>query len=427
MAHLTEEFKKRYYERYLQAKQKGGIKFFPDVIYKDMLVSFALFIVLILLATFLGVANEPKADPSDANYIPRPEWYFLFLYEMLKFFPGSLAVFGTFILPTVAVLTLVLLPFIDRNPSRYFGNRKVAITVMTVVVLGMVALTIRSVLTAHPAEETGTVAATLPDQILAGQDLYSVHCVECHGAEGEGGEIKGVEGLEGVILKPIHSQDEMYTRTDETFFNIISYGQPDLGMPPFGKATGGELGVSDIDAIVAFMRYTWDDRAELPAEVSQANVIPELKEGEVPSYEVHIAAIEKRYSVSCHRPGKKNNNYLMGNYADVMKSGDHAPNIIPGDLNSNVYLMLNRQEIEAGGPMPPSKELKPELIEIFRRWIEAGAPNTAADAAAAQPGAAAPAPGAPTPGGVVTGTLPLTSTLPVTGTLPATTTVAPAP
>jgi len=111
----------------------------------------------------------------------------------------------------------------------------------------------------------------------------------------------------------------------------------------------------------------------------------------------------------------------------VMKSGDHAPNIIPGDLNSNVYLMLNRQEIEAGGPMPPSKELKPELIEIFRRWIEAGAPNTAADAAAAQPGAAAPAPGAPTPGGVVTGTLPLTSTLPVTGTLPATTTVAPAP
>ncbi len=63
-----------------------------------------------------------------------------------------------------------------------------------------------------------------------------MHCVECHGADGEGGEIKGVEGLEGYMMKPINTQDEMYTRTDETLFNIIEYGQPNLGMPPFGKA-----------------------------------------------------------------------------------------------------------------------------------------------------------------------------------------------
>ena len=113
---MNDESKKRTKERYEAALRKGE-RFWPDSIYKDLLVSFALFLILVMLATFLGVANEPKADPSDANYIPRPEWYFLFLYEMLKFFPGSLEVVGTFIIPSIAVLALFLLPFIDRNPS----------------------------------------------------------------------------------------------------------------------------------------------------------------------------------------------------------------------------------------------------------------------------------------------------------------------
>ena len=71
---------------------------------------------------------------------------------------------------------------------------------MSVIVLGMVALTIMAVVTTPPQEETD-VASTITEQIIAGQDLYCVHCVECHGAEGEGGEIIGVEGLEGVMLK----------------------------------------------------------------------------------------------------------------------------------------------------------------------------------------------------------------------------------
>ncbi len=74
------------------------------------------------------------------------------------------------------------------------------------------------------------------------------------------------------------------------------------------------------------MRYTWDDRAEIPAEVAQASAVASLAADEVPSYEVHIAPLVKRYCVSCHRPGKKNNNYLMGSYEEVMNSGDNAPN-----------------------------------------------------------------------------------------------------
>jgi len=396
---VDDEQKQRYLEKYKQAKQQG-VKFFPDIIYKDLLVSFALFIILVMLATFVGVANEPKADPSDSSYIPRPEWYFLFLFEMLKFFPGQIEWVGTIVVPTVAILALFLLPFLDRKPARYPGKRWRAIGVMGVVVLAMIALTIRAVITTPPQVEAETVATTLSESILIGQDLYSINCVECHGPDGEGGIIEGVEGLEGYDMKSISAQDEMYTRTDDTLFNVINYGQPDLGMQPFGIAYGGELSIGEIETIVDFMRYTWDDRAELPQEVTQASAMPTLGEDQVPSYDVHIEPLVKRYCISCHRPGKKNNNYLMQSYEEVMNTGDHAPNVIPGDLASNLIRMLHREEIDAGGPMPPTKALKPEIIAIFERWVLGGAPQTPEEAAAA--------------GTVVTGTLtaPQTTAIP---------------
>lgn len=379
---MNEEQKKQYKEKYAQEKQKG-VKFWPDIIYKDLVISLALFIVLVIMATWIGVSQEPKADPSDSAYIPRPEWYFLFLFQMLKYFPGSLEWLGTTIIPIIAILALFLLPFFDRSPRRYWKGRPWAVGIMSAMVVGIVVLTILAVATTPPQEVTGTIAGTVPEKIIAGQDLYSVNCTECHGPDGEGGEIKGVEGLEGYIMKAINTKDEMYTRDDQTFNDVIAYGQPDLGMTPFGRAFGGALGPSDIEAIVTFMRYTWDDRVELPKEVAAAGAIPTLAPGEVPSYEVHISAIQKRYCVSCHRAGKKNNNYIMDNYENTINTGDHAPNLIAGDLLCNTLQMLNRVEgLEAGNPMPPTKALPPELIEIYKAWILAGMPNMAADAAA---------------------------------------------
>lgn len=374
---MNQDQKQRYLESYRRAKE-NGTQFFPDIIFKDLLVAFSLFILLVGLAIFLGVAPEPPADPNDSAYIPRPEWYFLFLFQLLKYFPGQLEWVGTVVIPVFVIFAMLLLPFYDRSPFRHWKKRKLSVGLMGVIVLGIVGLTIMAAVTS-PSQPESELDTTLSGRILTGQDLYSFYCVECHGADGEGGEIIGVEGLEGVVVKPISSQDEMYTRTDETFFNILDYGQPDLGMPPFGLGNGGEVSRGEILDIVVFMRYTWDERAELPEEVSQANTIPTLRPDEVPTYEVHIQAIVKRYCVSCHRPGKKNNNHLMRTYEEIMTSGDHAPNIVPGDLNSNTILMLHRQEIEAGGVMPPTKALKPALVEIFERWVAAGAPETAGD------------------------------------------------
>ena len=74
----------------------------------------------------------------------------------------------------------------------------------------------------------------------------------------------------------------------------------------------------------------------------------------------------------------------MDNYEDTIKTGDHAPNLIVGDLMCNTMQMLNRVEgLEAGSPMPPTKALPPDLVEIYKQWILAGMPNTVADAEAA--------------------------------------------
>lgn len=383
---MNEEQKKAYHRKYEQAKQKG-VKFWPDIIYKDLLVSFGLFILLIGLATFVGVAFEPKADPSDSTYVPRPEWYFLFLFEFLKFVPGKIEWVGTFVIPVLGILALFALPFLDRNPLRHWKNRLAGVSIMGVIVLGMVGLTVRSILTTPKSE--GVTASTIQEKYALGSDLYSIQCVECHGPDGEGGIIAGVEGLEGVELKPISSRDEMYTRSDETFKAIVEYGQQDLGMPPFGLAYGGELKKSEIEAMVLFMRYAWDDRVELPADAASAGAIPELGAGEVPSYEVHISRLIKRYCISCHRPGKENNNYLMTSYQEMFTTGDNAEqNLIPGDLNSYLIQTLNGVSIydengeEIIQQMPPTKLIKEDYIHLFEVWILNGMPETAAEAEA---------------------------------------------
>ena len=453
---MKDENKKSILEKYKLALQKGE-RFWPDSIYKDLIISLAIFIVLILLATFIGVPGEPKADPSDTAYVPRPEWYFLFLFKFLALY-GQIPVLGkiewiaTTLIPILAVGVLFVLPLVDRNPYRAYSRRVLALTVMGVFLVSVVTLTliadiptttlpvlqflaglavpglafvllfglsllarkaVRQVghtqiwvagiaalvmvglslavlALAPPAAASETkLAGTLSDQISQGQDLYSLNCVECHGADGEGGVIQGVAGLEGFKMKAIHSQDEMYTRDDQTLADILNYGQPNLGMQPFGKAYGGTLSPTEIDSLVAFLRYTWDDRAQLPA--GAINSIPALGSNEVPSWDVHIQLLTKRYCVSCHQTGKQNNNYLMTSYDDLLRTGDNAPVITAGDPNSLLIQLINghaSKDPKTGNAirqMPPTKLLDQQYIDMLTRWILAGMPKTAQDAAAKVP------------------------------------------
>jgi len=457
---MNEETKKKINAKYERELNLSSERFWPDSIFKDVIVTLGIFVLLVLLATFVGVHDTPKADPSDTSYIPRPEWYFLFLFKFLALY-GQIPVLGkiefiaTVIFPGLVIAVLTLLPFIEKSPYRYYGKRVLPISVMAVFIVSMVTLTwisdvpttsgadgiyyagifqtvgglvvpglafvllfilaftmkekakktmiwtavVASVLmvafsgaTLLTAPETEAVAeevpTTLPDRIVAGQDFYSVQCVECHGDDGSVTVIEGVEGLEGREITPINSRDVLYTLTDSAMQEVISYGRPNYGMNPFGKAYGGEMTRSQIDYIVTFMRYAWDDRFEMP-EIPE--LFPPLAEGEVPSYDVHIAPIVKRYCVSCHREGKDNNNFLMTSYEEILTTGDNVEfNLIPGENYEQSYLLqtiqqnpiLDENGEEIIGVMPPKSVLKPDVVNVWKLWIENGMPKTAEEAAA---------------------------------------------
>ncbi len=460
---MNDDSKKKIKERYEGALRKGE-RFWPDSIYKDLLVSLAIFILLVLLATFVGVATSPKADPSDTSYLPRPEWYFLFLFKFLAIYGqipllGKIEWIATVIVPGIAIGLLTVLPFIDRSPNRYYGKRILPISIMAIEVVGIVLLTLMAdVPTVSPDGSTfigllqaiaglivpgvaiillcvfsfvlkntptktmiwttgitavlmlvftgavlamapkttatteTTVATTLADQIVAGQDLYSVNCTECHGDDGKVTTITGVKGLEGKVISPINGHDVLYTLDDASIAEVITYGRPDAGMTPFGKAYNAQgLSKTEIDEIVTFMRYTWDDRFEAPPIKP---LFPPLAGNEVPSYDVHIKPIVQRYCVSCHRAGKTNNNYLMDTYDNMLHSGDQKDqNIIAGDANSYLLQVIQGHPIpDPKDPsktlirqMPPNGKLQPNIIDVFMRWIMAGMPQTAAEAAALKP------------------------------------------
>ena len=135
-AAMNEKEKKDYLERYKKAKEKG-VPFFPDIIFKDVVVSLLIFLLLVALAYFLGVPTESRADPNDATYTPRPEWYFLFLFQLLKYFPGKLEVIGVMVIPGLFILLLFALPFIDRSTKRHFLNRPLASIAALAVVGGI--------------------------------------------------------------------------------------------------------------------------------------------------------------------------------------------------------------------------------------------------------------------------------------------------
>ena len=211
---MNEQEKKSYDKEYKEAKEKG-VPFFPDIIFKDTIAVLILFIILVALAYFIGAPVEARANPNDTTYTPRPEWYFLFLFQMLKYFPGNLEVIGAMVLPGLFIVLLLLLPFIDKSPKRHFMNRPFASIAALVVVAGIGTLTYLAIKESPPPQE-----AVVVDQSAA---LYAKDCANCHGPS---------------ITVP--------AGTD--LHKIIAAGNHE-GMP----AWGGDLSTDEIDALAGFV------------------------------------------------------------------------------------------------------------------------------------------------------------------------------
>jgi len=365
---LTDEEKKRYLERYKEKKYNGEF-FWPDSIAKDAVVSLMVFALLIGLATFAGVPSEPPANPADASYVPRPEWYFLWTFQFLKYFPGQLEGVAIAGLGLLIVVGLFGLPFFDRGPRRHPFNRPIASLAMILVVAGLVFLTIQAVVTTPPQAEAVDLGADLAGRIKAGGELFQTNCAECHGADGEGAEIKNQPGE---FTLPINSDDFLLTHKADTISQIISFGQPGSGMQAFGLAHGGQMTDQEIRAITAFIQAWY-----IPPETeSQAQgTAQDLAKIANPGFAKDVQPILNKSCSNCHSRRLKGN-YSIEDYNKVMTSGAHAPVIVAGDAaNSTLAKMLHGIKTDAGGQMPPTRPLQQAQIDLIERWINQGALN----------------------------------------------------
>lgn len=123
-------------------EMKTGKPFYPHQVFEDVVGMLILFAVLASVALFVPVPLEDVADPTNADYEPRPEWYFLFLFQLLKYFQGPLEIVGTFVIPTGGILLLLFLPFLDKSEREVLWKRPVALTVTSLSVIVIVGLTI---------------------------------------------------------------------------------------------------------------------------------------------------------------------------------------------------------------------------------------------------------------------------------------------
>jgi quinol-cytochrome oxidoreductase complex cytochrome b subunit len=121
--------------------------FYPSFLFKEIVVMMLIFIlVAIILALVFPVGLGDPADPTDNLFVPKPEWYFMSLYQLLKFFPGKLEFIATAVIPSGGIVILFLVPLLDKNPEKRPRKRPLAMILMLLAVAAIIALTIMGVL-----------------------------------------------------------------------------------------------------------------------------------------------------------------------------------------------------------------------------------------------------------------------------------------
>jgi menaquinol-cytochrome c reductase cytochrome b/c subunit len=170
---------KEQYLREYQILKSQGKPFFPYAVLKDSTMAVIVLAVIILMAVILGAGElSNRADPTTTTYTPRPDWYFYFLFELLRVIkPPSLVVVATVGVPTIALVLLALLPFYDRNPERRPERRPIATTTAVAVMAAMAYLTYLGAHAAAPDQ----IDLKVPASAQAGQQVANQSgCGACH-------------------------------------------------------------------------------------------------------------------------------------------------------------------------------------------------------------------------------------------------------
>jgi menaquinol-cytochrome c reductase cytochrome b/c subunit len=197
--------KERYLREYSILKSQGK-PFFPYAVAKDALMMCVVMVVIIVMSIVLGAELGPKADPTTTTYTPRPEWYFFFLFELLRVIkPPEFVPLATIGVPTICMILLFLLPFYDRGPERRPERRPIATTAGIFTIAAMGYLTYLGAAAGAPTEidmetpqriqaQGGQVVTQYEQgkQVVAQSGCLACHKIGENGNDGPGPELTDI-------------------------------------------------------------------------------------------------------------------------------------------------------------------------------------------------------------------------------------------
>ncbi len=256
------------FKRYKEDVDTRGKSFFPYAMFHDTVMSLVVVSVIVGLACVwyftaeeatdlegasgsgrLGVLYEEKADPGTTSFIPRPDWYFYFLFYLLRIFkwPDSV-VLGTVGIPTIALILLLALPFLDRRQERRLSRRPVAVIAALLTIVTMGVLTYKGAVAEEGTGATGDVARWIEENNIPegdaqeGAQLFAESgCTNCHTYLGSGVANLGAPDLSGVGNEMDAARLEAYVANPREFGNQV--------MPVYGETLSEE----QLGQIAAFL------------------------------------------------------------------------------------------------------------------------------------------------------------------------------
>jgi mono/diheme cytochrome c family protein len=240
------------FKRYKEDVQKRGKAFFPRAMFHDTVMSLIVVVVIIGLACiwkwttpgdhtgtgagWLGPLYADPADPGTTSFVPRPDWYFYFLFYLLRIFkwPDSV-ILGTVGIPTIIMVLMLALPFLDRRQERRLSRRPVAvvITILTVIAMGTLTWKGATAKEALGSETIGLVddwtkKNNLPPAAIPGAKLFAQSgCLTCHTYLGSGSSNLGAPDLSDIGNKGLGIQTQIQHLKDP---GSVTPGSP---MPSF--------------------------------------------------------------------------------------------------------------------------------------------------------------------------------------------------
>lgn len=183
---MNQAEKELYLREYSILKNQGK-PFFPYAVTKDAVMALIVMIVIIFLSLLFGAELGPKADPTTTTYVPRPEWYFFFLFEVLRVMKNvpKFTPMATIGVPTICMILLFLLPFYDRSPERRIERRPVALAAGLATILAIAYLTYQGAAAGSPNSVDMKPPANLTAQQVkvfeAGKLVVGQSgCLACH-------------------------------------------------------------------------------------------------------------------------------------------------------------------------------------------------------------------------------------------------------